>query len=142
MQFNGFSIDVTGRVTFNDTDPVAGAYIGIPVTATGEACVEQAGPVVTASNRAGFNANGRIYYQDIATTPYAGKVFTNGGMSFTEDGALLCDSSNDILYYLGGLPYTAAGYLAIDSLTPLPSFTLATEGGDLLTTESGDYITT
>lgn len=140
--FNGFNIDGTGRCTFNDTDAVANTYIGIPVTALGEAAASQVGPVVRANNRCGVNAAGRLVYQDVAQVPYAGVVFRNGGMSFTQGGALLCDSVSAILYYNGGLPFTAAGYLAIDGDTPLIPETLATESGDLLTTEDGDYITT
>lgn len=140
--FNGFKIDSTGRCTFNDTDAVANTYIGIPVTADGSTAASQVGPVVSASNRCGVNANGRLVYQDVALVPYAGKVFSNGGMSFTASGALLCDSASPALYSLGGLPYTAAGYLAIDGDTPLIPETLTTESGDLITTEAGDYITT
>ena len=142
MLVNGFSIDATGRCTFNDTDAITGTFIGIPVTATGECAASQTGAVVAASNRCGVNAAGRLVYQDVAMTPYAGTVFTNGGMSFTLGGALLCDSVGAIMYYNGGLPFTAAGYLAIDGDTPLIPETLATESGDLLTTEDGDYITT
>lgn len=140
--YNGFKIDATGRCTVSDTDPVVGTFIGIPVTALGEAAASQVGPVVAKNNRCGVNAAGRLVYQDVAQVPYAGVVFRNGGMSFTQTGALLCDSVSAALYYNGGLPYTAAGYLAIDGDTPLIPETLATESGDLLTTEDGDYITT
>lgn len=139
---NGFLIDATGRCTVNDTGAIVGTFVGIPVTALGEAAASQVGPVVASSNRCGVNAAGRLVYQDVAMVPYAGVVFTNGGMSFTQGGALLCDSVSAILYYNGGLPFTAAGYLAIDGDTPLIPERLATESGDLLTTEAGDYITT
>ena len=142
MLVNGFLIDATGRCTFNDTDAIAGAYIGIPVTATGETAALQTGAVVAANNRRGVNAAGRLVYQDVAQVPYAGAVFRNGGMSFTQGGALLCDSVGAILYYNGGLPFTAAGYLAIDGDTPLIPEPLLTESGDFITTEAGDYIIT
>lgn len=142
MLVNGFSIDATGRCTFNDTDAVTGTFVGIPVTATGETAALQTGAVVAANNRCGVNAAGRLVYQDVAQVPYAGVVFRNGGMSFTQAGALLCDSVSAILYYNGGLPFTAAGYLAIDGSTPLIPENITTESGDLLTTEAGDYIIT
>lgn len=139
---NGFNIDATGRCTVSDTDAVTGTFIGIPVTATGDAAASQLGPVVSASNRCGVNAAGRLVYQDVAQVPYAGVVFRNGGMSFTQTGVLLTDSVSAILYYNGGLPYTAAGYLAIDGDTPLIPEPLLTESGDYITTEAGDHITT
>ena len=142
MLVNGFLIDATGRCTVNDADPVIGTYIGIPVTTLGAAAASQIGPVVAASNRCGVNAAGRLVYQDVAQVPYAGVVFRNGGMSFTQTGALLCDSVSAALYYNGGLPYTAAGYLAIDGSTPLIPEPLLTESGDYITTEAGDHITT
>lgn len=140
--YNGFNIDSTGRVVFNDTDPITGTYIGIPVTATGECAAAQVGPVVSASNRCGVNAAGRLVYQDVAMVPYAGAIYTNGSMSFTVNGALLCDSVSAVMYHNGGLPYTAAGYLAIDGDTPLVPNNITTEAGDKLITESGDYIVT
>ena len=142
MLVNGFLIDATGRCTVNDTDAITGTFVGIPVTALGEAAASQVGPVVAASNRCGVNAAGRLVYQDVAQVPYAGVVFPNGGMSFTQAGALLTDSSSAILYYNGGLPYTAAGYLAIDGNTPLIPEPLLTESGDYITSEAGDHITT
>lgn len=142
MQVNGFLIDATGRCTFSDTDAVVGAFVGIPVTAIGDAAASQVGPVVAASNRCGVNAAGRLVYQDVAQAPYAGVVFRNGGMSFTQLGALLCDSVSAILYYNGGLPYTAAGYLAIDGSTPLVPENIITQDGNQLVTEAGDALTT
>ena len=139
---NGFLIDATGRCTVNDTSAVVGTFVGIPVTALGEAAASQVGPVVASSNRCGVNAAGRLVYQDVAMVPYAGVVFRNGGMSFTQTGALLTDSVSAILYYNGGLPYTAAGYLAIDGDTPLIPEPLLTESGDFITTEAGDHLTT
>lgn len=142
MQFNGFNFDAAGRVVFNDTDAFASTYLGIPATATGDAFVSQAGAVTSASNRGGKTSDGKLLYQDVAATPYAGVKFSNGTLSFTQAGALLCDSVGAIAYYIGGLPFTVSGALCIDESTPIPAFTLATETGDLLTTESGDYITT
>ena len=140
--YNGFKIDATGRCTVNDTDAVVGTFVGIPVTALGEAASSQVGPVVAKNNRCGVNAAGRLVYQDVAQVPYAGVVFTSSGMSFTQTGALLTDSVSAILYYNGGLPFTAAGYLAIDGDTPLVPEPLLTESGDFITTEAGDHITT
>lgn len=142
MLVNGFLIDATGRCTVNDTGAITGTFIGIPVTALGEAAASQVGPVVASSNRCGVNANGRLVYQDVAQVPYAGVVFRNGGMSFTQTGALLTDSVSAILYYNGGLPFTSAGYLAIDGDTPLIPEQITTEAGDFITTEDGDILTT
>ena len=142
MQFNGFLIDAAGRVVFNDTDAIVGTYVGIPVTADGSTAASQSGAVVAASNRCGVNAAGRVVYQDVGVAPYAGVVFRNGAMSFTQTGALLCDSAGAILYYNGGLPYTAAGYLAIDESTPTIPENIVTEDSNQIVTEAGDALIT
>lgn len=139
---NGFLIDATGRCTFNDADAIVGTYLGIPVTTTGETAASQVGPTVVASNRGAFNSLGRLIYQDVALTPYAGAVFVNGAMSFTQSGALLCDSASPSKYFNGGLPYSAAGYLCIDGDVPLIPFNIVTQDNNQLVTEAGDALIT
>jgi len=141
MQYNGFTIDNTGRIVFNDTDSITSTFVGIPATATGEAAVSQSA-ATSGNNRVGFAADGRVAYIDMDTDTYTGPKYNNGSIMFTVDGRVMCSSQGAPAAYVGGLPFTAEGYLCIDALTPLPSFTIATETGDLLVTETGDILVT
>lgn len=51
-------------------------------------------------------------------TPGVGPFFFNGSVNVQADGAVLIDAAGAITNYVGGLPLTAAGALAIATAPP------------------------
>lgn len=115
---NGFFIGDDGRVVMNDNAPV-GFWQGIPYTSLDSNAGIQSGTPKFYNNRVSMDASGKLIYLDNADTPYTGKVIYNGGMPFSVDGALLCDSAAAVKTYEGGLPYSVNGFLCIHETTPV-----------------------
>ena len=116
---NGFAIGDDGRVLIEDSKPVY-YFDAMPMTSAGNSSGEQGGAVTFSNARAGFDADGKTVYQDVAVTPYVGKIFASMGFLHTDAGALLCDSVGTTFNFNGGVPMTGSGSVCIKSSAPPP----------------------
>lgn len=114
---NGFAIGDDGRILIEDSLPVY-YWQGLPFTKNNINAGEQGGPIANVSTRCAFDKNNEIVYQDVAVTPYDGKVFAASGIPQKPDGTVLCDSVGPAVNYYGGLPFTREGFLCIKADKP------------------------
>lgn len=138
---DGWAVDDQDRVVFENAPP--NSYIqGIPTTKAGFTAGEQGGTVTNLTSKAGFDAEGKVVYIDLTTTPYKGGTYSSGGLTFTSAGAVLCQSgSPPARTSSAGVPLTQAGCLPIVAAATSGDY-LVTDDGNQLICDNGDLIIT
>jgi hypothetical protein len=141
---NGFALDADGRVALGDAD-IASVNKVRPVDAAQSISVAVSGEQTAAFNAGqGVDGLGKMLYADIAGGPMPVGSRYVGGIPYTDAGALVVDTSSPIHNYVGGVPMTLMGAVAASGgeapIIDCYATALDTEQGFYLVTESGLYL--
>jgi hypothetical protein len=144
---NGFVLNDDGRVAIG-TGEIFSVTKVRPVDAADDLSIGTQSKAPSAySGGQSVDLAGAMLFVDVAGARADFDVHYVGGMPYTEYGALVIDSSNEVHSYVGGVPMTAAGFVAagLGGATPPPEtdcglYAVVTEGDAYWVTEDGRYV--